>query len=60
MEIEILRYNSESDYTDGLLFINCKFQVHTLEDEYRSKKVYAETRIPDGRYEIELRTIKSI
>jgi hypothetical protein len=57
MEIEILRYNSESDYTDGLLFINCKFQVHTLEDEYRSVKVYGETRIPDGRYEIELRNV---
>lgn len=57
MEVDVLRYNSREDYTDGLLFINCNFQVHTLEDEYRSEKVFGETRIPNGRYKIELRTV---
>ncbi len=56
MEIEILRYNSEADYTDGLLFNNCDFRCYTLEDEGRNKKVYGEMRIPNGRYRIELRT----
>lgn len=55
MEIDVLRYNSKLDFSDGLLFIDCKFQCHTIEDEFRSKKVYGETRIPEGRYEIKLR-----
>lgn len=55
MEVEVVRYNSRSDFTDGLLFINCDFECHTLEDEYRAKKVYGETRIPNGRYKVELR-----
>lgn len=57
MEIDILRYNSKKDFTDGLLFINCNFQVHTLEDEFRTQKVYGETRVDDGRYPVTLRTI---
>ena len=57
MNILIDRYNSENDYTDGLLFVDCKFICYTLEDEYRSKKVYGETRIPDGVYNVSLRTV---
>ena len=56
MELTVDRYNSESNYTDGLLFIDCEFECYTLEDEFRSVKVFGETRIPDGRYKIELRT----
>ena len=56
MELEVLRYNSESDYTDGLFFIDCDFRAYTLEDEFRTKKVYGETRIADGRYPVTLRT----
>ena len=55
MELLVDRYNSESDYTDGLLFIDCEFECYTLEDEGRTVKVYGETRIPDGRYKIEFR-----
>ena len=56
MDIDIVRYNSQSDFTDGLFLINGQFMVHTLEDEYRTKKVYGETRIPAGRCKVELRT----
>ncbi len=56
MDLLVDRYNSEADYTDGLLFIDCEFECYTLEDEYRSEKVFGKTRIPDGRYKIELRT----
>ena len=56
MELLVDRYNSEANYTDGLLFIDCEFECYTLEDEYRSEKVFGETRIPDGRYKIEFRT----
>jgi hypothetical protein len=57
MEIDTIRYNSKSDFTDGLLFINGEFQVHTLEDEKRSVKVFGETRIPNGRYKVEFRNV---
>lgn len=55
MELKVLRYNSSSDYTDGLLFIGDEFECYTLEDEHRTVKVFGETRIPDGSYEIGLR-----
>jgi len=55
MEVELLRYNSKSDFTDGLLFIDGVFSAHTMEDEFRTAKVYGETRIPDGTYNIILR-----
>jgi len=57
MKLEVLRYNSKADYTDGLLFVNNKFECYTLEDEARTVKVYGETCIPDGTYDIELRTV---
>ena len=57
MEIDVIRYNSKSDFTDGLFFINGEFQVYTLEDEERSVKVFGETRIPNGRYNVALRSI---
>lgn len=55
MELTVIRYNNASDYTDGLFFIDGKFYTHTLEDEKRTIKVYAETRIPEGRYQVKLR-----
>lgn len=55
MELTVLRYNNESDYTDGMLFIDGKFECFTLEDEARTEKVYGETCIPEGRYQITLR-----
>lgn len=55
MEIEIIRYRHGKDFTSGLLLIDCTFECHTLEDEYRNKKVYGETRIPEGTYEIKFR-----
>jgi hypothetical protein len=57
MEIDVIRFNSKEDFTDGLLYINGEFQIYTLEDEYRSVKVFGETRIPNGRYKIEFRNV---
>lgn len=56
MEINHYRYNSALDHTNGLWLIDGKFMCYTLEDEYRNRKVYGETRIPAGRYKITLRT----
>ena len=58
--LEVLRYSSGADSTLGLLFINDangrEFLSYTLEDEFREEKVSAETRIPEGTYDIKLRT----
>ena len=61
MQLEVVRFSSESDSTSGLLFDitggKRKFLSYTLEDEYRKEKVMYETRIPAGTYEITLRTV---
>jgi hypothetical protein len=57
MLIEVLRVYSNDEATLGHLFINNKFQCFTLEDQYRAKKVYADTRIPAGLYDITYRTV---
>lgn len=56
MVINLYRYNSSVDHTNGLTLIDCQFECYTIEDEKRTKKIYGETRIPDGAYKIKLRT----
>lgn len=56
MDIKVYRYNSASDHTNGLIIIDGEFECYTVEDEYRTTKVYGETRIDDGIYPVELRT----
>ena len=61
MRLELHRYSSEKDSTLGLLFLvndetNKKdFLCFTLEDEKREVKVYGETRIPEGTYQVKYR-----
>lgn len=60
MKLQLLRINSQADYTSGVLFQACddgskEFLCYTLEDEYRKDKVKHETRIPAGTYEIVFR-----
>ena len=72
MELEVIRISSGSDSTNGVLLevdrlapaphaegYRCKrtFLAYTLEDEQRDEKVYGETRIPNGTYELGLRKI---
>ena len=58
--IEVLRYSSGIDSTLGILSENGpegrEFLAYTLEDEFREEKVSAETRIPEGTYDVKLRT----
>ena len=69
MRLEVLRISSSTDSTNGLLFLvedHCNetdgawvertFLAYTLEDEYRDEKVFGETRIPKGVYQLGLRT----
>ena len=58
MKLKVIRFSSQSDCTNGLLFDATKgmdFLCYTLEDEKREEKVMAETRIPAGVYSIILR-----
>jgi len=57
MEVLLRRYKSDEKATLGKLNIDGEFYCYTLEDEYREKKVMHETRIPAGKYLLELRTI---
>jgi len=55
MKVQLIRYNSENDYTDGMFIVDGKFICYSIEDEHRSKKVWGETCIPNGTYDIALR-----
>ena len=61
MRLELYRFSSQNESTIGILYLvnnetNQKdFLCFTLEDEKRSVKVYGETRIPKGTYQIEYR-----
>ena len=60
MELEVLRFSSQEDSTNGLLFDvtggKRRFLCYTLEDEHRDVKVAGETRVPAGTYRVTLRT----
>ena len=70
MELEVIRFSNGTDSTNGILLelnrhasspysegYRCKrtFLAYTLEDEQRDEKIYGETRIPNGTYELGLR-----
>lgn len=57
MELFLYRYDSKPDFTHGLFFIKNEMECFIIEDEYRTRKVYGETRIESGRYEIKFRTV---
>ena len=59
MKLEVLRFNSGTTFTSGLLFDvtdNVRsFLCYTMEDQYNPTKIYGETRIPAGTYKLTLR-----
>ena len=66
MHLKLIRKYKKPSYTIGLLYINDVFFCNTLEDtdrgldskmtepEILSKKIYGETAIPTGKYDITL------
>lgn len=56
MHLHVKRYADNGESTLGLLYIDDSFVCYTLEDEYRTAKVRGETRIPNGTYQVKLRT----
>ena len=60
MHLQVLRFSDNGDSTNGMLVEllpdGREFLCYTLEDEERERKKYGETRIPEGTYDITLRT----
>lgn len=55
MKIVVNRFYSDKEATLSTISVDNKFICFGLEDEFRSSKVYGETRIPSGKYEIGIR-----
>lgn len=54
-ELVLVRTVRDRIATLGFLFLNGRYLCATVEDTYRPVKVKHETRIPAGRYKVELR-----
>ena len=60
MKLEVIRFNKGKDSTNGILFDitnERKFLCYTLEDESRQEKVWGETCIPEGEYQVRFRDV---
>lgn len=60
MRLQLIRFKSGDKYTIGSLnelYPEKKFLCFTLEDGFNEEKVYGETRIPPGKYNVTLRTV---
>jgi len=55
VKITVERRVSDHDATLSLIYIDGVFECFGLEDEYREDKIPAETRIPQGLYDIGVR-----
>jgi hypothetical protein len=60
MNVRVKRLINNGETTLGKLYIDNVLQCYTLEDQPNPAKVYGETRIPAGKYEIKLRTVGTI
>ena len=54
MKLKVIREASSKNATIGKLFIDDVFFCYTLEDVVRDVKIYGETAIPTGMYEVKL------
>jgi hypothetical protein len=57
MKLDVVRTQFGKDATNGMLFIDSKFECFTLEDEVRDVKIHSESAIPLGEYEIKFRNV---
>ena len=55
MNIFQRRLFQTAEETISILYLDGKFACWILEDQYRAVKVWGDTRIPAGKYELELR-----
>jgi hypothetical protein len=52
MQLKLVRQIFTQNSTIGRLFIDGEFECHTLEDMVRPEKIYGETAIPAGSYQV--------
>ena len=57
MRINVERISSDTNSTISTISVDHNFVCFGLEDEFREEKVSAETRIPEGTYQVGLRTV---
>lgn len=57
MKITVARYNSAKDHTNSAMIIDGRFECYGLEDEFRNIKLWGETRIQDGSYNVGFRKV---
>ena len=57
MEIDVIKFKESDEATLSRMYIDGKFYCYVLEDQHQDVKVIHETRIPEGRYRIDLRTV---
>lgn len=57
MNLLLRRLNDDGTATIGALFVNGEWVCDTLEDTFRPVKKKHETRIPAGRYKLELKPV---
>ena len=55
MELEVIRFSSGTDSTNGILLEVDKYAPAPHAEGYRDEKKYGETRIPEGTYKLALR-----
>ena len=53
--MQLIRQKDDGESTVGIILVNGQFECFTLEDTHNEPKVYGQTRIPEGKYEIKLR-----
>lgn len=56
MLLHVVRFDTKPKHTIGAMVIDGEFECFTYEDTFRYVKVPAQTRIPEGLYQIGLRT----
>lgn len=56
MELKVLRLGDNGDTTLGAFYVNGILKCGTVEDEEREIKVAGETRVPEGTYQVSLRS----
>jgi len=52
MILELKRHHGTKGYTAGEVFIDGKLTFQSMEDQEREVKVYGQTAIPAGKYEV--------
>jgi hypothetical protein len=54
MKLKLVRDTLTDNTTTGKLYVNDRFWCYTLEDKTRNHKVYGETCIPTGTYDVDM------